>query len=79
MSPQVHSGPVLFKIFISDLDTGVECILCKFTDNSVLGGAIDCLKGQEALQKNRDILDFWAISSSLKFDKNIFSSGAVSP
>ncbi|RMC00422.1 hypothetical protein DUI87_23030 [Hirundo rustica rustica] len=61
--------PVLVNIFINELGTRLEVILSKITNNSKLEGAVDSLKGLEALQRDLNKLGNLAIINGMKFNK----------
>ncbi|PKU46066.1 rna-directed dna polymerase from mobile element jockey-like [Limosa lapponica baueri] len=62
-------GPVLFNILFGDMDSGIDCTLIKFADDTNLGGMVNTLEGRDAIQRDLDRLKRWACTNRMKFNQ----------
>ena len=52
------------------MDVGLEAVLSKFAYNMELGRDVDSIKDGEALQRDLDKLECWAITICMKMNKS---------
>jgi len=78
--PMSLLGPVLFNIFVGNTDSGIECTLTKFANDTKLCGAVNMVERRDAIQRDPDRLERWARVNLMKFNKcKVLHLGQESP
>jgi len=62
-------GQVLFNIYVSDLDSEIECTLSKLADDTKMSDAVDMPEGWDVIQRDLDKLERWACVNLMRFNK----------
>ncbi|GAB0178198.1 mitochondrial enolase superfamily member 1 [Grus japonensis] len=62
-------GAALFNIFVGNMDSGIECTLSKFADDTKLCSVVNMLEGRDAIQRDLDRLERWARANFMMFSK----------
>jgi len=60
---------MLFNIFVSNMDSGIERTLSRFANDTKLCGAVNMLEGRDAIQRDLDRCERWACVNFMKFNK----------
>jgi hypothetical protein len=60
-------GPVLFIIYINDIDTGIISTLSKFADDCKLTRKVSCEEDQEEMQADLNTLEMWSDKWQMAF------------
>ena len=59
----------LFNIFVGNMDSGIECTLSKFANNTRLCGVVDTLEESDAFQTELGRRERWACVNLMNFSK----------
>ena len=62
-------GPVVFSIFISDINSGVDCTVSKLANETKMSGAGDVPEGWDVIQGDLDKLERWVCVNLVRFNK----------
>ncbi|GAB0182132.1 cAMP-dependent protein kinase inhibitor alpha [Grus japonensis] len=62
-------GPPPFNLFVGNTNSGIECTLSTFANDTKLCGVGDTLEGRDAIQRDLDRLERWARVNCMKFNK----------
>ena len=66
---QLRLGPILFNIFINDVDDGTEYTLSMFADETIRGGVADTRDGCVSVQRDLGRPEKWSDKNLSKFNK----------
>jgi ribonuclease P/MRP protein subunit RPP40 len=61
-------GPLLFSIFINDIDNNLKNTILKFADDTKLWGKVDSDEERNLMQKDIDTLEFWSKMNKMPFN-----------
>eukprot|EP00061_Rhincodon_typus_P014449 g41472.t1 len=61
-------GPLLFVIFINNLDVNVQGMISMFVDDTKIGSIMDSEEGYQKLQQNLDQLGKWTEKRQMEFN-----------
>ncbi|MGH0123268.1 UNVERIFIED_CONTAM: hypothetical protein FKN15_021008, partial [Acipenser sinensis] len=62
-------GPLLFLIYINDLDSGIVSKLIKFADDTKIGGVANTAEAAKVIQNDLDSIQKWADTWQMKFNR----------
>ena len=62
-------GPLLFLIYINDLDSGIVSKLVKFADDTKIGGVANTVEAAKVIQNDLDSIQNWADTWQMKFNR----------
>ena len=61
-------GPILFLIYVNDIDDGLNCKVSKFADDTKIACKVTTTRERETLQSDLDRLTHWANEWQMKFN-----------